>query len=463
MEHKFYLPDPRDPITGDMLPPGPIVLAEHQKRIIRAAFTRVNGLFPFVTILYSAVKKSGKTRLAAGISAWYADTCGPYNEIYCMANDGKQSTDRILSAIKQAVSLGGLDWHVTKTRIELPNGTYIEAIPCDPTGQAGANPGLTTWSEMWGYRHQHKERLWSEMTVPPTRWGHAFRLVESYAGYSDESITLESLYDLGVKRGRKHPEFPELPVYINDVARMFCYWDEEPRMSWQTPDYYAQEAAILSPDEFRRIHKNQWVSSTEKAIPIEWWDACLDTELGPLDARTPAVLGLDASISHDSCAAVIITRHPKRSRDTAVRSCRIWIPPRGGKIDLTETVEKYTREVCKQFNIVAVPYDRYELHKMVTDLRKEGVARFVEFSQGADRAVADKKFFEMVLQRQISHTGDQQMREHIDNAYTKKSDTQMRFVKPSRATRHNVTMRPIDALIAASMANSECLRLNLGR
>ena len=51
----------------------------------------------------SAVKKSGKTRIGAAIVAWMAAQFGPYAECYVMANDGKQSDDRLLSAVRKAV------------------------------------------------------------------------------------------------------------------------------------------------------------------------------------------------------------------------------------------------------------------------------------------------------------------------------------------------------------------------
>lgn len=433
---------------------------------MRAALTRVDGLFPYATILYSAVKKSGKTRVAAGVAAWFAATGPAYNEVYCLANDGKQSSDRILSAIKQAVKLSPtLNWSITKTRIELPNGTFIEAIPCDPSGQAGSNPGLTVWSEIWGYRLEHKNRLWSEMTVPPTRWGHAFRWVESYAGYTDESSVLETLYNLGVKDSYRHPAFKNLPVYINDAASMFCYWDEQPRMVWQNDEYYAQEAAVLPPNEFSRIHRNQWVSSTEKAIEIEWWDGCEDVvidgeELPALTRTEPVVLALDASVSHDCCAVAIVTRHPQRRRDVAIRGVKIWEPPAGGKIDLTATMDVFVRDFCGRHNVLYATYDEFQLHKLATDLRKDGVVAVREFSQHGDRAIADKQLYDLIIQRQLVHTGDPIVRAHVDNAQSKHTGDRLRFVKPeTRVDSAGRTRKPIDALVAMSMGSFEILRL----
>lgn len=479
MENNFYIEDPRDPETGELYPPGPIQLHPIQKRILRAALTKVDGRFPYSTIVYSTCKKSGKTRVAAGIAAWYAATQGRYNEIYCLANDGKQSADRILSAVKKSIDLakeavkkgeGGsvmAEWNYVRQSVRIPNGTLIEAIPCDPTGQAGSNPGLTVWSEMWGYRHEHKERLWTEMTIPPTRFGMAFRWVESYAGYVDESNVLYNLYEIGVEDGIRHPGFPDIPVFVNPAANLFCYWDsgtEAHRMPWQTADYYLQEARILTPQEYARIHLNKWITSTQKAIPIEWWDAC-EEKLPPLDHNTPVVMAVDASVSGDCTACVLISRHPDPERaveQVAVRAVRVWEPPKGGKIDLDETVGKTIEEWTKAYNVLEVCYDEYQLHSLMTRWRKRQVVKVFQFSQAAPRAQADKQIRDLVAHRQIAHDGNAQLRAHVDNARAKTTGEKYRFVKPEQDNKQKSRKRqPIDALVATSMGTDRCLYLNL--
>ena len=48
------------------------------------------------------------------------------------------------------------------------------------------------------------------------------------------------LYKKAVSK-EEHPEgqgvriHPDLPIYVNREARIFCYWDHEARMPWQTP------------------------------------------------------------------------------------------------------------------------------------------------------------------------------------------------------------------------------------
>ncbi len=457
----FYVEDRFDSETGENIGPGPILLAPHQMRIVDEALQREGGRFKYSTIIYSAPKKSGKTRIAAMVAAWLAAISPGYAEIYCLANDGKQSTDRVLNAIRKSCEIGRIPWRQTLTRIILPNGAFIEAVPVDPTGEAGAQPTGSFWSEMWGFRLSAKERLWTEFTIPPTRFGQAIRWVESYAGYIGESPVLEQLYHQGVVEGQPHPAFPDLPVYVNERAGIFCYWDTEPRMIWQTPEYYAQEALLLTETEFLRIHRNQWVSSESSAIPADLWQARYDASLGQIQYHEPCVLAFDLGISHDYTALVAVTRHPARLDSYAIRAVRVWKPRGGEKLDYTLTIEAALREWCSNFNVVAIAYDEYQAHKLAVDLRRDGVSWLIPFPQSGGsahspgRTIADKMFLDMLQAGKLWHNGDTELTEHALNAAAKATEDQhIRFVKKSDNLR-------IDALVAASMAVCTIARLNV--
>ena len=167
-------------------------------------------------------------------------------------------------------------------------------------------------------------------------------------------------------------------------------------------------------------------------------------------------------MSHDSCAAVVVSRHPADKGDSAIRGCRIWTPPRGEKIDLTETMEKWIMEESTNWNVVEYAYDEYQLHELCADLRKRLGRRFRPFSQAQERAVSDKQLYEMILQKQLAHTGHAGLRSHVDNAAIKKDGKSLRFIKQDQSKVSGISAKPIDALVAASMSNAECQRLNLG-
>jgi hypothetical protein len=284
------------------------LLAAHQQRILRAALERdALGRFRWTTVVYSCPKKSGKTRVAALVAAWLAATMGRYNEIYCLANDGKQSADRVLAAVKKANELGRMGWRDKMTRIELPNGSFIEAVPVDPTGEAGANPTATLWSEMWGFRLSAKERLWTEFTIPPTRHGKAIRWVESVCRAIPASHRCwSSSTTRAWRRASGIPTFPTCRCTSTSGRGCSATGTTTPRMPWQTPEYYEAEAALLHPSEFQRIHRNDLGQRHRPGHP--------GRGMGPLpghDAawgihpQTPVVLGLDAGVSGD-CTRLLL-------------------------------------------------------------------------------------------------------------------------------------------------------------
>jgi hypothetical protein len=438
--------------------------------------------FRWPNIVWSCPKKSGKTRIAAMVASWLAWKSGRFSEIYCVANDGKQSGDRVLKAVKKGIMLAKeaagrgekpvsymADWDDTKMVVTLPDGQFIEAIPVDPTGEAGGQPTGTFFSELWGFGSniEAKERLWTELTIPPTRWGYAIRWAESYAGYEGESGILWNLYVNGVDKdeypagqGIKHPLAGDLPVYINNRLGQFTYWDHEPRMPWQVnnPGYYESEAGEHSDSEFKRIHRNEWASPEGEVIPIERWDN-LKIKMPGVSKNIPLVLGVDLSVSGDCTALVVVSM--LQGGFVGIRAVQVWEPTPGHKIDYTQTIEKAIRYWCENFNVVTVVYDPYQAHKMVTDLRREGVAWFQEFAQGKGskgkpgRPIGDKMFFDFVMSGKLKHGGDPIMREHIVNTVAEvKGEHHMRFVRRR-------TEGKIDSVVAASMAVCVISRLNL--
>ncbi len=441
MEHEFYIPE-----TG-----APITFTEHQRTVIHAALAEVNGRFRYSTIIYSSTKKSAKTTIAAGLALWHAFRF-PYGRIYIVGNDLKQAASRAAEAINIAIRLHPVWRHTVKVkpsgyRVELPNNTIIEAIPVDPHGEAGMNPSAIFWTEAWAVRHDAGMKLWTETTLSPMRMGQSFRFVESYAGYAGESPLLERLYETGVKEGRRIDD--DIEMYANDAASMFTYWNTTYRLPWQTDEYYQEQAAILTPSEFARVHRNQWVTSENVFVPGEWWEACRG-DAPAFMPTTPVVVGMDAGVTNDCFALVGVSR---MGDQVYVRFVRIWKPPKGGAIDFAEP-ERALRELKAQYNIVQVAYDPYQLHDLATRLRREGVAWFREFSQGQDRLIADKNLYDAIRDRRITHDGNPELTDHIRNANAKTEGDKLRIVKRSDAGK-------IDAAVALSMAHAESRRLNL--
>jgi hypothetical protein len=454
----------------------------YQRDALYEALSRdENGDYKYAIIIWSDIKKSIKSTIAAAVNQARAETT-EWGEFYVVANDLKQAQSRVSRYIRRSVMLNpktnpkkNRDYKINGYTIEFPSGSSIEAIPIDPTGEAGSNADQITWSELWGANAKAQQNMWAEMTLSPTKRGQSFRFVESYAGFAEEAELLYSLYEMGVKSGEQL--WPDrlydvtdgvptpLELFVNKEARMLCLWNTQPRNPWQTKDYYASEAAVLPPNQFDRMHRNQWVSSTETFVPMQWWHACRrsDDEWPEIDEeRTSVIIALDAAVSGAALGLWMGCRHPQYPQDVLELYSQRWNPDKNThKIDFFGTdenpgMEKVLRRLLSQYNVIEVAYDEFQLHSFCSKLNQEGLAWFRPFPQGNERLIGDSLFRDMIRDRRYWHRGNPEMAEHVQNADAKidPEDRKIRIVK--RAEKLNV-----DLAVCGAMGCRELMRLNL--
>lgn len=289
----------------------------------------------------------------------------------------------------------------------------------------------------------------------------------------------------------KHPEYGYLPpqMWLTTTPRkhwlyeFFGPWENEgddPRATFKhdalvvtlltkdneenlEPGFVEKRRQSLTEAEARVLLEAEWedIEDTERFLPsMTLWDLCEEKLLAL--GKEPMVVALDAALGGSGLASsfgmVGVTRHPQRHEDVAVRYIQKWKALHGRKIDFgaEDGPEQAIRGLCKDFNVVCVCYDPYQLHDMATRLNKENVAWFFEFGQGQRRLEADRQLYDLILQRRLSHNGNVELREHISNANRKLSsdDRRLRIVK--RELGMNV-----DLAVCLSMAAYENLRLNL--
>lgn len=359
----------------------PFGLFPHQREILRAAFAfDADGRLPWDTIVYSATKKSGKTTINGAVGLWWGFTQEAPNEIELCANDLEQSTSRtfktITGLLKYNPELGASAECLAK-QITVSNDTVYTPRANDYAGGAGGNPGLTSWTELWAYTSEASRRLWEELTPVPTR-RNSIRFVDTYSGFEGESVLLFDLYKLGVGKD-EHPDgqgeriHPTLPIYANRDARVFVYWDHEPRMPWQTAQYLAAQKRTLRPNTYLRLHENRWTTSTSTFIEGPLWDGCVDASLSPWLADPDGrriYLGLDAATKIDCSAVVGVTWDDDGKLQLVLH--RIWRPLPGEPVDLEATVEQYIRDMHARFPI-RVSFDPYQLARSSATLQAAGV------------------------------------------------------------------------------------------
>lgn len=463
----------------------------------------------FFTILYSTIKKSIKTTISAIVARWIQETWADKQECIFLASDAEQSKGRGYAAFKETIELHpNYDpdkrilyspyrdelWRLTDRHgIYLPTNGEVKPVSSDYAGESGANPTATFYTELWAWRLSKDEKLWSEMTVPPTR-PRGFRWVDTYAGYTGESSVLWALwrrlkeegYQLTIddipQWGEIYPDETHLPIYIHLPSRTIGYIDQgirARRFPWQQGEqgevYYQQErAAALTEADYLRLHENEWVEPTQALMPIQWWDNALDTTIPPSTEKEPCIIGVDASVTHDCTAMSRVSRHPVYHQETVLREEAVWDPEKlGHEMDYDRTILPQLVMWRRRYNIVNVVYDKHQLAYLMTRIA-QGSCKDIpmpdgsladlpalptrEFNQNSERLISDGMLVTMIRDRKHHHTGDCPItRDHILNAigrHAPHENTRLRIEKRDDNSK-------IDAVVADSMANLECTKLAL--
>lgn len=220
--------------------------------------------------------------------------------------------------------------------------------------------------------------------------------------------------------------------------------------------FVEKRSQSLTEAEVRVYLRAEWegLSDVEKFVNIIWWDNCRQVSIAPLTKHIPIIISLDAAIGSESnIADCFVVMAVSRNGDVVeVRYCGIW--QAGISLDF-EPIENELIRLCKEFSVIEVTYDPYQLHDMATRLKKQGIANFREFSQQKERLISDKQLQDLIMSRRIAHDGNPLLRQHIDNANIKKHGNEgIRLVKRQPSLK-------IDAAVALSMAASRILYYNL--
>lgn len=451
---------------------GKLHLFPHQRQILGHILTfDTNGKLPYETVLYSATKKSGKTAIAASIGAWYAEEAEDGTEIYVIANTLEQGEGRVMRDIifhfeQRQKTLGKKYCKIGQYRIDFPNGTFIQVLASSFKSIAGSRHSLTLWDELWGSTSEFDRRVWDEMVPIPTV-NNSIRFISTYAGFENESELLWEQYvrGIGLGEGSEHeskglgtqvPELEGLPCWKN--GKMFTYWTHEPTMPWQTEEYLNEQMASERPAAFLRLHTNNWVTSHEEFIPIEWWDSA--AKAYEADAVLwaehpfrfwPVTIGVDAGIKRDSTALVMVGYDSKRGKVGVVYH-KVWKPSPGDPVDIDQTVEKELKDLYNKFNVASVVYDPTHLLPTMMRLSQKGIPTRPYEQTSSNMTAASQLLYELMKNRNLEAYPDDELRRQIQMAVAESNSRGFRIVRAKVSKRHH-----IDAAIALAMACYEAV------
>lgn len=459
-EKFFYLYD-----RGELIGLFPV-----QKEAMREAVSLdKNGKFNYTTVLWSWPKKSAKSTIIALMVDWVASHRAN-SRIRLVANDLRQADSRVGMYLRESIKMGAIRGYpddigtqmqdlrkntkisISGYNIRYPNGSIIEMVPIDPSGEAGGNDDMIVFSELWGWKSKAHQQMWTEMTISPTRFGDAQRWVDTYAGFVGDSPVLHQIYNVVVEDdNRCHAEYE-----FYSKERTFATWVTVPLLPWQTPEYYAQEEAILEPSEFQRIHRNQWSEGRSPFVPLAWFDSCRRDVLPKIRREEEMIIALDAGTDSDCFAMIMMSKTLEKDPNddelvahSVIRDVSVWYPKDYQKFTF-ELPKKRLKQLCSLYNVVQVCYDPWQLKHFVDELDNEGIAWFEPFQQQSERAIADKMLYDMIRQHKFIHDGTGELRDHIGQADKATDGSKLRIVKRDPKLQ-------IDLVIATSMANKRVM------
>ena len=470
-DENFEIRGHYNPVTDVESASGPLMLLPHQVDILGHTLTPYledgKWKLPYTTVIYSCVKKSGKTTIGASVGSWAMDTFVPNTEGFCLAGDFEHAMGRMFDdMLYDAKDASKLSATPRKDLLKYEDGRYMQALAQEYKSASGSRHALTLWDELWTYTSDGSRRLWVEMTpikIPGVPL--SLRFVSTYAGFEGESDLLWGLYKMIVLEGEPVPELAHIvhdsgepTCYRN--GRMFAYWDSAHRMPWQTEDYYLEQLASgMSQNEYARLHENAWSTGSESFMPVKWWDAAEKLE-GSLEydvknprRKLPVVVACDASTKHDSTALVGL-QYDYDSDLVTLAFHRIWTPTPDEPMDFEHTLERYLLERHNEgFNITSIVYDPTQLHRSMTRLGTV-FDNVEEFPQTLNNMIsASETLYGLFKNQKIAVYPDEDLRAHLQYAMAEDKGRGFRIVKAKKAAHHHT-----DAAVAMAMAAHQVMK-----
>jgi hypothetical protein len=429
----------KDPETGK-----PFVLSDAERAFLSLAFTLDDsGRLKFSELLFGAIKKSGKTTLAALIMLTMVLLFGGrFAEGYCVANDLEQAVSRVFTMLRRIVEASPLlrgGAKVLAERIHFPAlDATITAIGADYASAAGANPTISCFDELWGYSSERSRRLWDEMITSPAR-KISCRLTVSYAGFSGESELLEELYTRG-------KALPQLGPSLHAGDGMLFAWHCQPTQPWQDERWLADMRRSLRPNAYLRMIENVFVTSETSFVDMSWYDQCVMPTATPIatDPDLPVWVGIDASVKRDS-SAIAATTWDKKAQCGRLIFHRIFQPSPEDPLDFEATIEATVLDLRKRFRVRKCLYDPYQMVASAQRLSRAGV-KMEEFAQSVPNlTAASQNLFEMLQGRTLVLYPNADIRLAMSRAIAIETSRGWRIAKEKQAHK-------IDVVIALAMS-----------
>lgn len=447
-------------ITKDSVAGGagtPIELRGWQRQILAHLLARrPDGKYRHRTSLVGVARKNGKSALGAGL-ALYGLVCGPDGgEVYSCAGDREQARI-VFGTAKRMVELEPELADLCKPyrdAIEIPStGSVYRVLSAEAYTKEGLNPTLVVFDEV---HVQPNRELWDVMALAMGARPEPQMVGITTAGVRYDSSGQDSLCYGLYEHGKR-----VCSGEVDDPSFFMAWWEPtKPDADYRDPDTWRQanpgfddivaaedfaSAVLRTPEnEFRVKRANQWVTDATAWLPAGSWE---DREVKrPIPDGEEVVLGFDGSFNGDCTALVAVSV----ADQPHVQVIEAWERPQDAddswQVPILD-VEDAIRQACRRWQVREIACDPFRWARTYQVLEGEGLP-VVEFPQSPARMTpATTRFYEAVVNKDLTHDGDPRLSRHVGNAVLKADSRGTRIYKE-----HKHSKRRIDLAVASVMA-----------
>lgn len=436
-----------------------VVMRGWQRELMRYTFAeRSDGRLRHRQALIGVARKNGKSALGAGIALDHLLFAAPGSEVYSCAGDREQARI-VFGTARRMVELEpelGERLKLYRDAIEHTEaGSVYKVLSAEAYSKEGLNPTLVLFDEV---HVQPNRELWDVMAQAMGARTEPLMVGITTAGVRYDTSGQDSLCYGMYQYGQR-----VVSGEIDDPSFFFAWWepknadaDHRDPDTWReaSPGYgdivsaedYAATVLRTPEAEFRTKRCNQFVASGTAWFPAGAWEACEPEESIAIPDATEVCLGFDGSFNNDSTALVVVTCGEAPHID--VVEC--WEKPAEAAQDWAVpivAVEDAIRDACRRWTVREIVCDPFRWARTYQILEDEGLP-IVEYPQSPSRMTpATQRFYEAVMNKGLTHSGDKRLARHISNTVLKQDSRGTRIVKEAKNS-----ARKIDLAVAAVMA-----------
>jgi phage terminase large subunit-like protein len=446
----------------------PLVLRGWQKQLLLRLFARrPDGRLRHRVALIGMPRKNGKSALASGLALDGLLFGGRGAEVYSAAAEKEQArivfgeTKRMVTTNPELAEL----CRAMRDVIEVPSTNSVYRVL---SAEAYSKEGLNISRAIVDELHAHPtDELWNVLTLGSAARIDPLVLAITTAGVMSDTAGYDSICYRLFRHG-----MDIAAGLVDDPSFFFAWWgapvgaDHRDPAVWRAanpafgdlidPDDFDSAVRRTPENEFRTKRLNQWVAAKTAWFPMGTFAACADTGRTVADGEQ-VVLGFDGSYNGDSTALVVATVGDNPFVDVVACWEKATGDPDEWVVPVADVMDAI-REACKRWQVRRVVCDPSRWALPLQTLAAERIP-MVEFPQSPARMMpATARFYDAVMSRTMTHSGNRDLARHVANAALKTDTRGSRLVKESGRSN-----RKIDLAIAAVMAFDTAAQLRKRR